>query len=291
MHHFRGLISKPSSSASREKLKKKEHYLKNGSALLEEFIALCDRNCRIALRYFGATEIERATKESAENRVIFIGGMYMVKGLLDKRRVLVRFRDSTFHRNSSDICRDVAITSQMGHLKNVLKLIGCFLEYAEPVMVYEYVKEATTHHNLLFNNDDHARNTDLNSQKVFIDLSSGVAKLFDFSFSISLPPGELEVEAQDAVCGTCEHIDPEYCCSAIVTQKTDVYGFGNVLFQLLAGKEKPGIDHEIRQQLENYLDLVKRCTASKGEDRPYMIYVAKELRRIEKCFRALNSLT
>ncbi|MCD7462452.1 hypothetical protein HAX54_048561 [Datura stramonium] len=131
-----------------------------------------------------------------------------------------------------------------------------------------------------------------------------------FSYT-QLPRGELEVEARDGVRGTCEHIDPEYCCSAIVTQKTDVYGFGNVLFQLLIRKRmymrdgvitnieecnvmdivdpaivagEPGIDHEIRQQLEDYLNLVKRCTASKGEDRPYMICVAKELRGIEKCF-------
>ncbi|MCD9639975.1 hypothetical protein HAX54_024986 [Datura stramonium] len=50
--------------------------------------------------------------------------------------------------------------------------------------------------------------------------------------------------------------------------------------------EEHGI--EIRQQLEDYLDLVKRCTTSKGEDRTYMIHFAKELRRIEKCFRALG---
>lgn len=348
MHHFRGLISKLSSSASKERLKE-EHYLKNGSTVLEEFIALCDGKCRIPLRYFSAIEIERATKD-AKNRAIFISRRYMVKGLLDKRRVLVSFSYYPSNRNSS-----LAVTSQMSHLKNVPKLIGCCLEYAEPVMVYEYVEEAITLHDLLVNND-HARNSpvpwgsrlrianeiastivylhsefntpiivrDLHSQKVLINQSSGVAKLFDFSFSISLPPGELEVEAQDGVCGTGGHADPEYYCSGIVTQKTDVYGFGNVLFQLLTGKRmfvhdgviidpnqnyleynieecnvmdiadpailagEHGI-HEIRQQLEDYLNLVKRCISSKGDDRPYMIYVAKELRRIEKCFRALST--
>uniref|UniRef100_M1D8G1 Leucine-rich repeat receptor kinase PEPR2 n=2 Tax=Solanum tuberosum TaxID=4113 RepID=M1D8G1_SOLTU len=50
--------------------------------------------------------------------------------------------------------------------------------------------------------------------------------------------------------------------------------------------EEHGI--EIQQQLEDYLDLVKRCTTYNGENRPYMIHVARELRRIEKCFRALT---
>ncbi|KAM3308658.1 hypothetical protein P3S67_010402 [Capsicum chacoense] len=40
---------------------------------------------------------------------------------------------------------------------------------------------------------------------------------------------------------------------------------------------------EIQQQLEDFFDPLKRCTSSKGEDRQYMIHVAKELRRIEKC--------
>ncbi|XP_009796095.2 serine/threonine-protein kinase ZRK4-like [Nicotiana tabacum] len=350
MHHFRGLISKLISSfASEKRLKKEQYYLKNGSAVLEELIALCDGKSRIPLRYFSAIEIERAIKHSEKS--LYTCQRHMVKGLLDKSIVLVSFAYTTFVAKSNDICHDIAITSQMSHLKNVLKLIGCCLEYAEPVLVYEYV-EAITLDDLLFHKGyyyNHARNSlswesrlrianaiasailylhsefttpiiyvDLHSQKVLIDQSSGVAKLFDFSLSIALPPGELEVDAQ-GVRGTCGYSDPEYACSGIVTQKTDVFGFGVILFQLLTGKralivngEMRDLDNvsnieecnvmdiadpailaeergtDIQQQLDDYLDLVKRCTLSKGDDRPYMIDVAKELRRIEKCFRALT---
>ncbi|XP_049372982.1 serine/threonine-protein kinase ZRK1-like [Solanum verrucosum] len=177
---------------------------------------------------------------------------------------------------------------------------------------------------------------DIKPHKVIIDQNSGVAKIVDFSLSISLPPGELEV--QDGIlCGTFWYLDPECASLGIVTQKTDVYSFGVLLLQLLTGnksldsmqsnieegnamdrvnstifkdpnlptmvelyiKERDVIDiadptllerHgvEIRQQLEDYLDLVKRCISSKGEDRPYMIHVARELHRIENCFRALT---
>ncbi|XP_075083662.1 serine/threonine-protein kinase ZRK1-like [Nicotiana tabacum] len=333
--------------ASEERLKKEQYYLKNGSAVLEELIALCDGKSRIPLRYFSAIEIERAIEHSEKSLFNNYRG-HTVKGLLDKRFVLVSFTYDTFVAKSNDICRDIAITSQMSHLKNVLKLIGCCLEYAEPVLVYEYV-EAITLHDLCYDQTHSRKNLslswesrlqianeiasailylhsefttpiiyiDLHLQKVLIDQSSGVAKLFDFSLSISLPPGELEVEAQ-VVPGTCGYLDPEYARLGIVTQKTDVFGFGVILFQLLTGKrmyivndemrdlcnasnieecsimdivdpailEENGI--EIRQQLEDYLDLAKRCTLSNGEDRPYMIHVAKEIRRIEKCFRALT---
>nr|XP_033509509.1 non-functional pseudokinase ZED1-like [Nicotiana tomentosiformis] len=337
-----------------ERLKKKQYYLNNGSAVLEELLAICDGNCRIPLRYLSATEIENAIKHS--KRKIELSGVDMVTGSLDNRRVLVRFNYQSFR----SIHRDIAITAQMSHLKNVLTLFGCCLEFAKPVIVYEYV-EAISLHDLLFNEGNRDRVTrpvswenrlrivnevastvvylhtefttpiihrDINPFKVIIDQNSGVVKMVDFSLSISLPPGKLEVK--DGVRGTLAlYIDPEYVRSGIVTQKTDVYGLGVLLFQLLTGtsmheidirdippsvefedpylptnaqlyiKEGSAIDiadpaileeHgiEIRQHLEDYLDLVKQCTASKGEDRPYMIQVAKELRRIENCFRALT---
>ncbi|KAM3308659.1 hypothetical protein P3S67_010403 [Capsicum chacoense] len=71
--------------------------------------------------------------------------------------------------------------------------------------------------------------------KVMIDQSSGGAKIVDFSLSISLPLGKLEVEY--VVCGKFCYIDPEYVISGTVTQKVDVYSFGILLFELLTGKE------------------------------------------------------
>lgn len=247
----------------------------------------------------------------------------------------------------------------MSHLKNVLRLVGCSVELEKPVMVYEYV-EAISLHTLLFekgNHDDQTRKSlfswgnrlrianqvasaivflhtefttpiiykDLKPSNVIIDQNSGVAKLLNFSLSVSLPPGELQV-VKDVTCGTYGYLAPEYAVSGIVTQNTDVYSFGVVLLQLLTGKnmgtlnikdrnyimydvdsdletieiekihvmdiadttilEEHGI--EIQQQLEDCWDLVKKCTKSIAEERPYMIEVAKELRRIHNCFRALT---
>lgn len=80
---------------------------------------------------------------------------------------------------------------------------------------------------------------DIKPSKVTIDQSNGVAKIVDFSLSISLPPGELE--AEDHVCGTLGYLDPEYGFSGIITQKIDIYSFGVLLFQLLTAKEVPDI--------------------------------------------------
>ncbi|KAK9117887.1 hypothetical protein Scep_015980 [Stephania cephalantha] len=110
-------------------------------------------------------------------------------------------------------------------------------------------------------------------------------------------------------------IDPKYIVTSRVSEKADVYGFGVVLLEILSGKsvyklneEYPDFENQIwcltaqadllRQvvdpkikevteqmcdlQLEAYANLIIRCTRENEDERPEMIEVAKELRRIWK---------
>ncbi|XP_049411567.1 serine/threonine-protein kinase ZRK4-like isoform X1 [Solanum stenotomum] len=388
MDHFKIRATKKMPFFTRKKLfasasaerRKKEHdcYLKNGSCVLEELLALCDGNCRIPIRYFTAIEIQNAIRHS-KTTIMELADESMVTGSLDNRPVLVR--SNTWE--IKNIHRDIAITAQMSHLKNVLRLVGCCLEFEEPVMVYEYV-EGISLFDLLFKKDNLNRKSllswgnrlriarevasaivflhtefttaiihrNIKPHNVIIDQKSGIAKILNFALSISLPPGELELLDHDGVRGTVGYIAPEYKHQLTITQKTDVYSFGILLFQLFTGKDvydimkrvdsKERIDfeldatsiteednainstidsknlpinfvdryikesnvmdiadptileehgiHEIQQQLKDCLNLIKKCTADKGDDRPYIIHVARELGRIEKCFCALSTL-
>nr|XP_027089999.1 non-functional pseudokinase ZED1-like isoform X2 [Coffea arabica] len=284
--------------------------------------------------------------------------LLLADGNLKERPVLVKFysgltKNSSWNETAPDrIIRDIVVTSQVSHLKNVLQLVGCCLEFAYPAMVYYYApgSEFLTNRLRLPNNDGkllswknrltiatgianvllylHSAFSapiifgNLTINKVIID-RSGIAKLFDFGLSISLPPGKSEVENQLKWI----HVPsgPQCFKSNIVTLKSDVYSFGVLMLMLFTGEtdaikydEEMGgriyiqdyvkrhilnnqfnqiVDQnmfkqqgnynepEVQQQLLDFLDLALRCTEHDRVDRPDMIEVAKLLRQMEKSVR------
>ncbi|CDP11925.1 unnamed protein product [Coffea canephora] len=322
------------------------HFCKNGSLLMEELIGCFGGRYQLPIRSFTARELIRATNyfSSQVNHIITYGGKSF-KGNLQDRPVLIKFCEDYNHEGMADsIIRDIVMNSQMSHLENVLHLIGCCLEFKFPAMVYHYapgmeslvrclnyppdgkllswkcrIKIASDIANVLlylhtaFPSPIIFR--DLTIHKVALD-NCGVAKLFGFELSISLPRGEKKVE--DLPKGTFGYIDPEYCCSSFVTEKSDVFSLGVTMLVLITGEtrvvkdgeptvtyfihrfendpfkhildpksfEEEGYnEHEIEQHLFPFTNLALRCIAEKGEDRPDMIEVAKQLLQIKKSVR------
>ncbi|XP_027092932.2 serine/threonine-protein kinase ZRK1-like [Coffea arabica] len=326
----------------------KEHFRHNGSLLLEGLIGCFGGRYELPIRSFSAGEVIRATNNFSEqvNRIAHDGSKFF-RGNLQDRPILVKF--GGIGRRGTPawvefIIRGIVVNSQMSHLKNVLHLIGCCLEFELPAVVYDYTPgmESLTH------SLSYPRNGKLLSWKsrikiasdianvllylhttfpspiIFRDLTlasvildnSGVAKLFGFEYSISLPPGEKKVE--DEPRGTYGYLDPEYMMSGFVTEKSDVFSLGIFILLLITGEtrvfkdgesivtcvkrrlendplkhvldpksfEEEGYnEHEIEQHLLPFTNLALRCTEEKGEDRPDMIEVAKQLRQIEKSLR------
>ncbi|CAL5358172.1 unnamed protein product [Camellia sinensis] len=248
----------------------------------------------------------------------------------------------------SQVIRDMVITSLMSSHKNVFKLIGCCLDFDFPASIYEYAVASggsiellskrlyeseggsmaenggsssfTWKSRLKIANDiayaviymHTAFSTpiihrDLKPRNIIID-QSGVAKLLDFSLSISIPSGETHVE--DVMAGTYPYMDPDFMLTGFLTLKSDVYSFGMILLELLTGKrsmylalpewvkdyvekdqfnefvdprilkERGGIEQG--KQLQAVVALALRCTQYNKEDRPEMIDVTKELRGMLK---------
>ncbi|EOA25819.1 hypothetical protein CARUB_v10019188mg [Capsella rubella] len=158
---------------------------------------------------------------------------------------------------------------------------------------------------------------DVKPMHVFLD-KNWTAKFSDLSFSISLPEGKSRIEVE-WILGTAGYLDPLYYATSFVTEYTDVYSFGVFLLVILTGKpvvftgsdgdpqgvlsyvrrlfEDGKLDEVIdpmlmkdissgqRLQVEECVVFALRCCEERDEDRPKMIQVAKELKRIETSLR------
>lgn len=128
--------------------------------LLEDMFASCNGKCN-PIRNFSADEIMRATKNFNPLHIIQkckLVPMYRIKvveldflqddnykayvmyrGSLDERPIIVKKFTGMAQKDEirSLAIHDIVITTQMSNHKNVLKLLGCCLEFYVPVLVLE----------------------------------------------------------------------------------------------------------------------------------------------------------
>ncbi|KAJ9675704.1 hypothetical protein PVL29_024571 [Vitis rotundifolia] len=143
-----------------------------------------------------------------------------------------------------------------------------------------------------------------------------VPKLSNFFFAIALPEGRKYVV--DEVMGIEGFIAPEHEMTGMVTEKVDVFSFGKLLLELLTGRSTIDFgplgndgelsldciktyveDHELdglvdasilprggeiheQHQFLAVIKLALRCIMTAAEQRPTMVEIAKELRRIQR---------
>lgn len=216
-----------------------------------------------------------------------------------------------------------------------MKLVGCCIEFEYPVIVYyggerqyspvdlnkivswrrrmkiaEEVATALAYLHVAFPRPFVYRNMGL--KNILLD-KNGVAKLNDLSYCVSIPKGETHVKLTWAG-KDYDYMDDDYIFSRVVSEKTDVFGFGVFMQKLLTGEENfeelcgwknwreknkfpkwlstymgegrmneivdpkmsVVLEEEERCLMEAFLVLSERCIGLRGEV-PKMVEVAKEL--------------
>ncbi|XP_050246541.1 serine/threonine-protein kinase ZRK1-like isoform X1 [Quercus robur] len=327
----------------KERKERESAFVENGSKLLEKLIASCNGRS-IPIRNFSAQQLHLATNNYCEPHL-----EYWYKGSLEGRIVLVnRLSDAKILAYLT--INDIVISAQMSGHSNVLKPIGCCLDTPCPILVYEFAANG-----ILADRIYVSRVTELRHQPMvwerrlkiarqiahaisylhtaferpvihmYIHMRSilldepDVPKLSTFLFSVSIPEGETDVKGYQGFRKT-RFCAPEFRRSGKVTEKTDVYYFGELLLELLTGEDSSNITRlkiddgsilvqyihnraqgfcineivdptiladgeggaSLQRQLQAVLDLALICTEKDPHRRPTMVDVTKQLRRIER---------
>ncbi|KAJ0255461.1 Non-functional pseudokinase ZRK6 [Hirschfeldia incana] len=259
---------------------RKRNVKENGEVVLKELIECCDGKCN-PIKSFSSDQIIKATDNfSQSNRASRIDVYYRCyKGMLDDRPVLIKKGKYTL--DTKEICRDIAISSMVSGHNNFLKLLGCCLEFAPPVLVFEYAEIITLGPLVTSNPTSMKRikiarevanaltylhtafsrafiHSTLDPFTIFFD-GNGIAMLGNFCNCVSIPEGE-EFVNDDALqkyhefrtnifkgargLGVCylPVIDPEYKSTGKVNTKTDMHSFGAFMLALVQVKE---VDDEL----------------------------------------------
>ncbi|KAF5442549.1 hypothetical protein F2P56_035194 [Juglans regia] len=319
----------------RQLIKLKENFFqKNGGLVLQQKLSSYTSTCMETTRIFSAEELEKATDNYDESRVLGQGGYGTVyKGVLSNNKVVAIKKSKICDQSQiKQFINEVIVLTQINH-RNVVKLLGCCLETEVPLLVYEFITNGT-----LF---DYIHNKSLSSSfswemrlKIASEIAGALAylhsatsmpiihrdvktanilldenysaKVSDFGASRLVPLDQTHIAT--LVQGTFGYLDPEYFHTSQLTEKSDVYGFGVVVAELLTGKkalsfDRPESDRNLAmyfssmikedriieiiddhivsegsiEEVKEVANLAKRCLRLKGEERPTMKEIAMEL--------------
>lgn len=280
---------------------KEKFFRQNGGLMLQQQLSKREGSTAETAKIFTARELEKATNNYDESKIIGTGGYGTVYegNLMDGRIVAIKKSKMVDQSQIQQFINEVVVLWQINH-RNVVKLLGCCLETEVPLLVYEFVTNGT-----LF---DHIHNKskalaltweirlriaaetagvlsylhsaasvpiihrDIKTTNILLD-DNYVAKVSDFGTSRLVPLDQDELSTM--VQGTLGYLDPEYLHTSQLTDKSDVYSFGVVLLELLSGEKALSFERpEGKRNLAIYflhalkedrlVNVVEDCIANEG---------------------------
>lgn len=230
-------------------------------------------------RVYSYNELKSATNDFHTSNKVGEGGFGSVyKGRLrDGSLVAVKVLSIEVEsmRGEREFMAEIAALSDIKH-ENLVTLRGCCVEGAGRYLVYDYMENNSLAHSLLgaeqnrlrFNwetrrnislgvaralaylheeVEPHIVHRDIKASNILLD-KNFIPKVSDFGLSKIFRDNMSHVSTR--VAGTLGYLAPEYAISGHLTRKSDVYGFGVLLLEIVSGRAVMDFDLEYR---EHYL--------------------------------------
>uniref|UniRef100_A0A2P2IMA0 non-specific serine/threonine protein kinase n=1 Tax=Rhizophora mucronata TaxID=61149 RepID=A0A2P2IMA0_RHIMU len=300
------------------------------------------------LRIFSFAELKSATKNFRPDIVLGEGGFGTVyKGWLDEKApgksgsgtvIAVKKLNSESLQGFEEWQSEVNFLGRLSH-PNLVRLLGYCWEYSELLLVYEFMQRGSLENHLfgrgsvvqplpwdirlkiaigaaqglafLHTSEKQVIYRDFKASNILLD-GSYSAKISDFGLA-KLGPSASQSHVTTRVMGTSGYAAPEYVATGHLYVKSDVYGFGVVLVEMLTGlraldTNRPSGRHSLVDWIKPYLgdkrklksmmdsrlqgrypsksafriaQLALHCLESEPKHRPPMREVVETLERIE----------
>ncbi|XP_059636767.1 probable serine/threonine-protein kinase PBL17 [Cornus florida] len=244
---------------------------------------------------FTYEEMTLATKHFRPDQVLGDGGFGMVyKGVIDESvrpgykttRVAIKELNPEGFQGDREWLAEVNYLGQLHH-PNLVKLIGYCCEDDHRLLVYEYMASGSLDKHLfrrvcvtltwskrmkialnvakglafLHGAERPIIYRDFKTSNILLDAEFN-AKLSDFGLAKDGPMGD-QTHVSTRVMGTYGYAAPEYVMTGHLTARSDVYGFGVVLLEMLVGrramdKSRPSREHNLVEWARPLLNHSKK---------------------------------
>ncbi|KAM4132163.1 hypothetical protein ACJW30_01G229800 [Castanea mollissima] len=296
-------------------------------------------------RRFTLQEIKTATSNFDRDLIIGKGGCgYVLRGYIDHEHtpVAIKVFRPTSSQGFREFQTEVEMLSRLRH-PHLVSLIGYCNDERVKIIVYELMAHGALRDHLyktdnpplswkqrleicigaargilyLHEGEEHAIiHRDVKTSNILLD-QNWVPKVSDFGLSRFGPKGLSHSHVTTEVKGTFGYMDPEYFYTHRLSVKSDVYGFGVVLFEVLCARQAVDmglndeqqslaywahscfeegtldkiidphlIDQISPESLKMYANIAYKCVCEVRDQRPKMVEVlralefAKELQEI-----------
>ncbi|PIM99792.1 Serine/threonine protein kinase [Handroanthus impetiginosus] len=242
-------------------------------------------------RWYTLRELEAASNGLSDENVIGEGGYGIVYyGVLaDNTRIAIKNLLNNRGQAEKEFKVEVDAIGRVRH-KNLVRLLGYCVEGAYRMLVYEYVDNGNLDQwlhgdvgevspltweirmNIIIGTakglaylheglEPKVVHRDIKSSNILLD-RQWHPKLSDFGLAKLLNSDNSYVTTR--VMGTFGYVAPEYACTGMLTEKSDIYSFGILIMEIITGRSP--VDYSRPQGEVNLVDWLKKMVGDRKSE-------------------------